>query len=178
MARRSRGSVAVPVVVSGRIDWPSGGRHIEVGPRSCGRVLDLGTRRRPQRSTAMSESYVYDVGCNSSTGTSRAEDHQNEEQPTKKPKPTSPKKNHRTFPKHHVVSLHAVPPVRQPKSTCSTRPAADQYHLAKRSNTSPSYRANKICGGGGLFAVRPFGHSKIRLAWSRSQRIVSRCPCT
>ena len=35
--------------------------------------------------------------------------------------------------------------------------------------------ANRICGGGGLFAVRPLGHSKIRLAWSRSQRIVSRC---
>jgi hypothetical protein len=39
----------------------------------------------------------------------------------------------------------------------------------------PVQRVNTMCGGGGLFAVRPLGHSKIRLAWSRSQRILSLC---
>ncbi len=83
---RRHGPVAVPVVVSGRIDSPSRGRHIEVGLRSCGRLLDRGTGRRAQRCTAMAEGYVFDVGCESRAGTSRAEDHQNEQEPTKQTK--------------------------------------------------------------------------------------------
>ena len=151
------------------------GRHIDVGSRSCGRLLELGTRDRNAAppwpkdtctdATAVPERPVARIAKTNSN------------RPSKRSRP----RRRRTIEllSRNAALFRFTLSLPSDSQTVPVRCKTPRTGIAslQRNDTGQNYRANKICGGGGLFAVRPFGHSKIRLAWSRSQRIVSRCLC-